>query len=88
MTQEFKLKKNRLQITFDIFNFANLLNSEWGAQYSNPFDYRLINFEGYAADGTTPQFTFDDDRLGDDRFGIQNINSRWRARLGVRYIFN
>ena len=88
VTQEFKVGKNRLQFTVDIFNFANLLNSEWGVQYFNPFDYRLINFEGYAADGTTPQFTFDEDRLGKDRFAINNRGSRYQARIGVRYIFN
>lgn len=81
-------KTNRLEVSLDIFNFANLLNSDWGAIYSNPFDYRLINFEGYEADGTTPQFTFDDDRLGDDRFNISDRISRWRGRLGIRYTFN
>lgn len=81
-------KTNRLEVSLDIFNFANLLNSEWGTIYSNPFDYQLINFEGYAADGTTPEFTFDDERLGDDRFNIFDRGSRWRGRLGIRYTFN
>jgi hypothetical protein len=88
ITQAFALGKNKLEITFDIFNFANLINSEWGVLYSNPFDFNLINFEGYADDGTTPEFTFDEDRLGDDRYFIQNTNSRWRARVGLRYTFN
>lgn len=79
---------NKLEISLDIFNFANLLNSEWGTIYSNPFDYQLINFEGYAADGTTPQFTFDDERRGNERFNIFDRGSRWRGRLGIRYTFN
>lgn len=80
-------KNHTLQFSFDIFNFTNLLNSEWGVIYRNPFDYRLINLEGYEADGTTPQFTFSEDRLGDDRFDINDLFSRWRMRVGVRYIF-
>lgn len=88
VTQEFKVGKNRLQLTVDIFNFANLLNSDWGVQYFNPFNFNVINFEGYADDGTTPQFTFDEDRLGDNRFAISNRGSRYQARIGVRYIFN
>ncbi|WP_026211617.1 TonB-dependent receptor [Lewinella cohaerens] len=81
-------KTNKLEISLDIFNFANLLNSDWGVIYTNPFDYQLINFEGYEADGTTPQFSFDDERLGDDRFNIFDRGSRWRGRIGIRYTFN
>lgn len=79
---------DRLLLTFDVFNFGNLLNKDWGIQYSNPFAYRIIDFEGYEADGTTPQFSFSEDNLGNERFGIQDFNSRWRGRFGIRYIFN
>lgn len=88
IAQDLGFKNQRLQLSLDIFNFANLLNKNWGVVYNNPFDYQLIDFEGYEADGTTPQFTFDDDRLGDERFNIQSTLSRWRGRLGIRYIFN
>jgi len=79
---------NRLQVSLDIFNLGNLINSDWGVVYSNPFAYRLIDFEGYAADGTTPTFTFSEEDLGDDRFSIADRVSRWRGRIGLRYIFN
>ncbi|MEO1257562.1 MAG: TonB-dependent receptor [Bacteroidota bacterium] len=81
-------KNHTLQFSVDVFNFTNLLNSEWGVVYNNPFAFELLNFEGYDADGTTPLFTFTEDRLGDDRFDINNFGSRWRMRLGLRYIFN
>lgn len=80
-------KNHTLQLSFDIFNFTNLLNKDWGVVYNNPFAYQLLDFEGYAADGTTPLFSFDDDRLGKDRFDINDFSSRWRMRFGVRYIF-
>lgn len=79
---------HRFQLTFDVFNLPNLINSSWGVQYSNPFNYEILDFEGYDADGTTPTFSFSEDDLGLDRFGIQNVGSRWRGRLGIRYYFN
>ncbi|MFO7924030.1 MAG: TonB-dependent receptor [Bacteroidales bacterium] len=84
-------QRHRFQVSLDIANFGNMLNSEWGTQYSIPGDYNnyyLYQFEGYAADGTTPQFTFRDDRVGLERFNIQGLSSRWTMLLGVRYIFN
>lgn len=80
-------KTHKFQFSFDVFNFANLLNSDWGAIYTNPFDYNIINFAGYADDGTTPQFNFTESRLGDERFNIANRTSRWRGRIGLRYFF-
>ncbi len=79
---------NRLQLSLDIFNFGNMINKNWGVVYSNPFAYRILNYEGLAADGTTPQFTFSESDLGDDRFGISDRPSRWRGRIGLRYTFN
>jgi len=80
-------KEHRFQFEFDVFNFANLINSDWGVVYNNPFNYEILNFEGYAADGTTPQFTFSESDLGLDRYNIDNRASRWRARIGLRYMF-
>ena len=80
---------NRLQLSFDIFNLANLINNEWGTNYFIPGsfnNYEFIRFEGF--DGTTPTYSFTDDRLGIDRFDVADFSSRWSARLGIRYIFN
>jgi len=79
---------HKLQLSIDVFNFANLLNNSWGVTYNNPFDYDLLFLEGYAEDGTTPTFSFDDERIGKERFDINNTISRWRMRIGMRYIFD
>lgn len=82
---------NRLQLSLDVFNVANMLNGKWGVNYFVPGDfnnYFLYDFEGYAADGTTPEFTYRDEELGSDRFNVAGTSSRWRMRLGVRYLFN
>ncbi len=81
-------REHRFQFTFDVFNVANLINSDWGVIYGNPFDFNLINYEGQAADGTTPQFSFSEPNTGNEVYSIANVLSRWRGRIGVRYMFN
>ena len=84
---------HKIQISFDIFNFANLLNKDWGAFYSTPGNefnnFTLYQLDGFESDGSTPKFTY---RLGEatgkDIFAINGTTSRWRMRLGVRYILN
>lgn len=82
---------HKLQFSFDIFNLPNLISNSWGTNFSVPGDfnnYFLYEFEGYADDGTTPTFTYRDEDLGNDRFNIAALSSRWRMRFGVRYIFD
>src|SRR5690606_35380229 len=55
LMQEFKLQQgtneHRFQITFDIFNFSNLINKDWGRQYQASFNaFQLIDFVGYEED--------------------------------------
>jgi hypothetical protein len=85
-------KRNTIQLSLDIFNVGNLLNSNWGV-YKTYNRNNLITFRGYDAAGV-PQFqypylnaatktpltsTFRDDL---------NLLSRWQMQLGLRYIFN
>jgi outer membrane receptor for ferrienterochelin and colicin len=86
----FGKKVHRFEVTADIFNFTNLLNKEWGVRtFTNFNQVQLLDFEGFAADGTTPQFSFDE-RAGDtdnivDDSGLQS--SRWQMQVGLRYTF-
>ncbi|MEO0902415.1 MAG: TonB-dependent receptor, partial [Bacteroidota bacterium] len=82
---------HKLELTADIFNFTNLLNSEWGVRtFTNFNQVQLLNFEGFAADGTTPEFTFDpgveETKNVIDDAGL--VSSRWQMQLGIRYSFN
>ena len=84
-------KLNRIQLSFDVFNLANLLNKNWGTRYNIPGDfnnYELLNFEQFAADGTTPEYTYRGTEVGKESFDISDFASRWRGRIGIRYIFN
>jgi hypothetical protein len=81
----------KLQVSFDIINFANFLNQDWGVVYNIVGDFNnseLLEYEGLADDGRTPTFSFTNDNLGNDKYSISSFASRWRMRFGVRYLFN
>ncbi len=83
-------KKNTLQFTFDIFNFSNMLNKNWGQVYFvNNDNYQLLDFEGLDANGKA-EFTFkgsSNDRPYSINDNPQFNPSRWIGQFGVRYIF-
>ncbi len=85
-------QKHTLQITMDIFNFGNFLNKNWGRRYFSNFgQVQLLDFEGFQADNTTPEFTYNVDRSEvQDFLTINDVgvnSSRWYMQLGVRYSF-
>ena len=88
--QEFRMDKNALQLSFDIFNFTNMINKDWGKINFRSSNVQILEFEGFEADGTTPTFSFDEaaannvDRIDDS--GLQS--SRWQMQIGIRYLFN
>jgi len=70
------------------------MNSEWGTVYSVRGSWTLrplYQFEGYETDGTTPKYTYREgaNRIeGTDKYDINRALSRWRAQVGIRYLFN
>ncbi|WP_437919581.1 TonB-dependent receptor [Sphingobacterium sp. LRF_L2] len=77
-----KGSKNRLQLTFDIFNVGNLLNKDWGRNYAiSNQAYQLITYTTSNGGG----FTF---RAPDADFNVADLASRWQGQFGIRYIFN
>ena len=86
--------RHTLQLTFDVFNFGNLLNPEWGNKYYAPHGHaKLIKFEGMQKDSngdkTIPEFSFK--RPNEDKPYFLNdaglYSSRWQAMIGIRYKF-
>jgi hypothetical protein len=83
--QDIKVSEgNKFQISIDVLNFGNLLNSNWGVIQQPTFDQVL----GVSVDGSnTPTYNFDENR--EDTFSANtSVLSRWRAQVGLRYIFN
>lgn len=83
-------KRNTIQVSFDIFNFGNMLNSKWGV-YRGVSRTALLTYAGYDKD-RNPLFTFPyatgTTPLTSTFFDSKGIGSRWQAQLGLRYIFN
>ena len=81
------LKGHKLYLTFDIENFMNLLNKEWGYYKYIQFDDSPLRFDGYNSSGV-PTFTFlGDSSTKDARYLLNQEFSRWRGMFGIKYKF-
>lgn len=86
-------KRNTLQLSVDVFNVMNLLNSDWGRIYQvGSFNnFQVLDFEGFQDDGTTPTFVFSE--IDNNEPWTNNIedsgirSSRWQMQIGLRYTF-
>lgn len=94
MVQDFLLGKdetgNKLQLTFDILNVGNLINSEWGV--ANLINQRnLMQYRGRDANGNA-QFTANF-QAGVGAFPQESfrpnfdLSQTWSGQVGIRYIF-
>ena len=78
-------KHNTLQLSFDILNLGNLLNRNWGNRYLVG-NNRLLDVTYPSGTPDTPAFTFNG---GNQTFFTDaSLASRWRAQVGVRYLFD
>ncbi|WP_460583835.1 TonB-dependent receptor [Hymenobacter arcticus] len=88
-----------IQVSLDIVNFGNFLNSSWGRQYFVPNTFNSTLGTGltqvayadgagniataYSATFNRPAFTFSQPAT----YSIDQLASRWQGQLGVRYSF-
>jgi hypothetical protein len=86
----------RIQLTLDILNLPNLLNSEWGWINNTGVNQtvNLVTFKGLektvGADYGKAKYQWTGLKVTDgkaDPFQPDNILSRWQMQLGVRYTF-
>jgi len=78
-------KNNTLQLSLDMLNLGNLLSASWGNRQLVG-NNRLIEASYALATPDTPAYTF---RGGSQTFFTDtSLNSRWRAQVGIRYIFD
>jgi hypothetical protein len=92
LLQDFSLnalnKKHTFQLSFDIQNLGNLLNSDWGVR-RNFANNRLIEVAYPAATAPNPNVPTYNFTGGNQTFvNNTNLDSRWRAQVGLRYILN
>ena len=95
LQQDFNVKvANRvysIQLGYDMFNFTNFLNKDWGRQYFLNFDqFALYNFAGYQTGTTTPQYRYTpvQGKPGTISDGVNAFNSsRWTSQVSLRLNF-
>ena len=76
----------KLELTFDIMNFTNMLNKKWGASYGNVYNVSPIYVNKVVdnGDGTRKAvFTYNNNSNPTKA----DISSRWHCQVGVRLTF-
>lgn len=94
MTQDINFTKNvnryKMQITFDILNVGNLINSEWGVEQT-VYQRNLLNYAGMDSEKIATyrlnRITGTSDFPSESYREIVNINQLWRAQVGLRLVF-
>ena len=77
-------KVNTIQLSVDILNFGNLINSDWGV-VQQPNNLSPISISSIDANNV-PTYKFDTNLT--ETFGYDSsLNSRWKAQIGLRYTF-
>ncbi|MEM6515071.1 MAG: carboxypeptidase regulatory-like domain-containing protein [Bacteroidota bacterium] len=76
-------KNQTIQLSADILNVGNLLNSEWGVvEVPNSIQPVGVTVD----ENNTPTYTFDGN-LNETFSADVSLLSRWQAQFGIRYIF-
>jgi outer membrane receptor for ferrienterochelin and colicin len=99
IAQEFNVKfgahRVQFQVTYDVFNFTNMLNRNWGRTYFMSNDqFAAVSFAGYVSNSDlTPQYRFNP-TVAQPK-SVANISTstapsfspRWTSQLGFRINF-
>ena len=96
LTQEFSIGGNKAEITFDVFNFTNLISSSLGRRFfvangNSTFQLIQANRDDLGDDDfTNDELTFNFSDPGDPFAIVQSgiYSARWNAQLGFRYSFD
>ena len=89
LAQNVSLARHNAQITLDILNFGNLLNSEWGRSsfVNNQAENLLTLGTGNTAPDSSGRRLYAPFATRSDALTISNLDSRYQLQLGVRYSF-
>ena len=95
LVQDFNVKlynhKYQFQLTYDIFNFTNMLNRTWGRTYFLSNDqFALVKYAG-ATGSLTPSYSFNP-ITNNTPWGVStsvapSYSARWVSQLGIRFKF-
>ena len=106
-TQDFFVKtekgrKNTIRVSFDIVNFGNFINKDWGVEKTTVLgyqQYQFLNMVSKPTATTAPTFTMPYVPAGTAGGSTTTVlsqtfqdyvspASRWQMQIGIKYIFN
>ncbi len=79
----------QVQLTFDVLNLFNLINSNWGLlRYVNFQTYTALNYSGIDSATGKPIYTVSSGALNEGRqYSTNDIRSRYQLKWGARLSF-
>lgn len=81
--------KNTLQLSLDIVNFGNMLNSDWGIQQNLNGAQTLLTRSGAVSANPNMQMFRVANQLPNTPFNnASGFGTTWSMQIGLRYIFN
>ncbi|MBL7774774.1 MAG: hypothetical protein JNK89_02160 [Saprospiraceae bacterium] len=84
--QDFYLpNSNTIQLSLDILNVGNLINSDWGVRQFASYT-GLAQPIAVSVENSVPTYTFDTAQTS-TFFNDFGLSSRWQLQVGLRYIF-
>lgn len=87
----FFLKENgaKMQLTFDVINFTNMLNKKWGTYYSSAYTVTPLVVKSVSAvDANTQVASFYYNTSStNNTVAKSDIDSRWHAQVGLKVTF-
>jgi len=95
LMQDFNVKMNgrkyQFQLTYDIFNFTNMLNRNWGRTYFLSNDqFALVKYQG-ATGSLIPSYSFapisNNTPWGVSTSVAPSYSARWVSQIGLRFKF-
>jgi len=78
-------KDGKVSLTVDILNIGNLLNKEWGANYSSYYNVQILKVTSLTTDengNKIPTYSYQGSEVTKSDF-----YSRWHAQVGLRVTF-
>ena len=96
VAQDFNIKMGKqryqFQLTYEVANFTNMLNRNWGRTYFMSNDqFALIQFRGYQTGTLNPTYSFNPTIVNpwnNSTSVVPEFSNRWISQLGIRFNFN
>lgn len=80
-----KGKSEKIELTFDIINFGNMLNKNWGTVYGSDYNVQPLKVTALTTNSNgdkIPTYSYQDDKVYKSDF-----SSRWHLQVGLKVTF-